>query len=400
MKNKLTLVLVFSLVLMLPLSGCWNRREPEELAVIVGAAFDKSENNGEWKIIALIANFLAVGGGEGNGSNNGNNNGTQSIVVREATGRSIYDAGKNLHAISTRKIDFHHVEILFFSEELAREGLAPILDFLDRERQFRLIARPFVVDGDVRKAAEADFPMEEITTSGINRMLRFSIEQLSESADIRLRHVFIRLAQPGWELVLPRIQVLENENGKSKEEPLRLSGLAAFRKDRMIGWLDEKETRGFMLISGLARRISYVIDSPPPLEKDFTVEIFESSARQSARIENGEVTITVDVVVDGRIQETTSHEEWLSVQSELTESLDRRLAQAVRNDMEASLEKAQQELQTDIYGFGNLIYRTMPDEWKNLEEKWDQLYPGVKVELRVEANVRRTGLVKDPIKIR
>ncbi len=391
-------VIFFLVFLLIITPGCWNRREPEELALVLMAAFDLDQKSGDLKIIVQIANPLGMGG---EGPETGGGGGADATWVVAARGETPFEAARNLVTKSTREINFSHVTVVLFSEDIAREGLHQLLDFLDRERQFRLVVHPMVVDGNIRKAMEAEYAMEEVGAAALVRHVRTTSQERAVTRDIFLRDLYNIFSQPGWEVTIPRMHIITNEEGELIEEaPVHLSGLAAFFKDRMVGWLNEKESRGLNWVAGDINRAVYVLNSPPDSSRPTTVEIYQASSSMKAKIQGEEVTITIEIETDGRLQETHTEKEWLSEKSELTESLDRRLAQAIRNDVRLVLDKAQNDFNADIFGFGNLIYRTQPKEWARLSDRWDEIFPQIQVEILVDANVRRTGLIKDPLIIR
>ncbi len=398
-KKAFFLLFLYAVFLLTLLPGCWNRREPEELALVLGVGFDLDEKVGGFKVIAQIANPLGMGG---EGPEGGGGGGNQEVTwVVAASGETPFEAARNLITKTTREINFTHTAVVLFSEDISRQGLHQVLDFLDRERQFRLVAHPLVVQGDIRKAMEADYPMEETGAEGLVRQLRTSSDDRAVTRELFLRDIYNTFTQPGWEVTLPRLHLITTEEGELvKEAAMEVSGMAVFSRDKMLGWLNEKETRGLNWIVNDINRAVYVLKSPLEEGRPSTVEIFQSSSQMKARVEGEKVTITLEIMADGRLQETQTEEEWLSEESELTRSLDRRLAQAIRNDVLLALQTAQQDLNSDVFGFGNLIYRTLPREWSRLENRWDEIFPRVQVEIKVDANVRRTGLIKDPIKIR
>lgn len=55
-----------------------------------------------------------------------------------------------------------------------------------------------------------------------------------------------------------------------------------------------------------------------------------------------------------------------------------------------------QELNADIFGFGEEVRRKHPGQWKNMEDKWDELFPGLEVIPEVDAKIRRTGKITKP----
>lgn len=391
------------------LPGCWNRVEPEDLALVLMLGFQREGGTGEIQVTVQAANPLQMAAGEEGGGGGSPGNPTW---VASAAGPTISGAVKNLNRKSTRAINLTHTEVILLCQDLAREGIIPLIDFLERERKTRAIARIFLVEGDLRRAMETGFPMEEMGATGITHHFEVALDETAVTGDIPLRVMFNRLSQPGFEIVLPRLQVRQGEPGDRESGggpggqgeqvgmPLEVSGLAAFHKDRMVGWLDARETRGYNWIRNEMTIPVYYFPSPTRVGELVAVEIHQSSSRMEARVRGEEVTITVTAVVEGRVQETTSPEERLSTQSEVVDILNRRLAREVRDDIQAALQKSQEGLKTDIFGFGNLVYRTRPRDWDRLGSRWEEIYPEIQVEVQVEAAVRRTGLIKDPLQIR
>ncbi|MDO9573717.1 MAG: Ger(x)C family spore germination protein [Candidatus Contubernalis sp.] len=395
MKRKYAVIIL--ILSMLFNSGCWNRVEPEEIALIMMVGFERDEEGDGLKIFVQSANPPKVGSSEeGGGGSQG-----ESTWAASATGRTVTEALNNLAKKSTRLVDLSHMGIVLFSEDLAREGIAPLMDFFDRERQSRLITQPMVVEGDLQRVMEADFVTEETAASALTRLHVVAREELAVSLEIPFRVILNRLSQPGWEIVMPRLREVEPQEGEPPPEtPMEIDGLAVFKKDRMMGWLNSAETRGYNWIVGRITRPIYVFESPTRQGEEISVQVHQSSTRLEAVTRGEEVAVIVNAVVEGRIEETTSDEEFLSAQSELIDSMNRRLGQAVRNDIQAALKKSQKEFESDIFGFGNLIYRTRFQEWEKLENRWDEIFPDLQVEVYVKAEVRRSGLVKDPLIIR
>lgn len=55
--------------------------------------------------------------------------------------------------------------------------------------------------------------------------------------------------------------------------------------------------------------------------------------------------------------------------------------------------KRAQKNRTDILGFGEVIHRARPNQFKKLESEWNDVYfPKLDVDITVEAYIRRAGL--------
>jgi spore germination protein KC len=68
---------------------------------------------------------------------------------------------------------------------------------------------------------------------------------------------------------------------------------------------------------------------------------------------------------------------------EALRSLGRRHATVVKNEIRAAIDKAR-EYRADIFGFGEAIGRKFPQEWKELESRWDEAFQELEIESECE----------------
>ena len=166
----LKITVVFCL-LSLFTNGCWDNREPEWLASSLLLAFDLDEEN-MYKAIVVLANPLFQAGVEGGAGGGGGNK--LPFWVHSARGHTPFEAILNLSQGTTRQIRFSHTLVLLFSEKLAREGIWPVLELFQRNRELRTNIQTAVVDGDLEELLRAEFPLEFLPATAIDRLLRIT----------------------------------------------------------------------------------------------------------------------------------------------------------------------------------------------------------------------------------
>ncbi len=71
--------------------------------------------------------------------------------------------------------------------------------------------------------------------------------------------------------------------------------------------------------------------------------------------------------------------------------LNRALEDKIKLICEAALERAQKQLQTDIFGFGEAVHRKDPAYWKKVKDKWSLEYAGMPVDVSVKAELKSIG---------
>jgi spore germination protein KC len=372
----------------LAITGCWNRRDPELFSFVTATGFDIEQDTGLYKCIVEIANPI------GSGSDQEGSGGSKKLPfwVVEARGHTPFEARQNLALITSRELYWTHSGVLAIGEDLARQGIKPVLDLFARERQFRLTARPLVVKGDLKALFEADFPLEENSGEGLRRQAISVMFERTFYPTWETRDLLVTLAKPGYELLIGRVEELgskEDTNKTAMTPPAKTSGGAVFRGDKMVGWIGEREVAGWHWLTGKATRATLIVLSPID-RQPVSVEIFQSNATLTPEVNGDQVTIKVQVKAKGRIQDQVSPVE-LTV--DILRSLERRVATVIKNDMQLTLASAQ-KLNSDFIGLGNLIYRKLPRDWERLEPRWEAIFPQIQFDFVVEANITGAGLIK------
>ncbi|HPD01686.1 MAG TPA: Ger(x)C family spore germination C-terminal domain-containing protein, partial [Acetivibrio sp.] len=69
----------------------------------------------------------------------------------------------------------------------------------------------------------------------------------------------------------------------------------------------------------------------------------------------------------------------------------------VKSLCEKALNKAQKELKTDIFGFGEEIHRKHPKLWKKLKKEWSNKFPDLPVNITVEVETKQLGGIGKPL---
>ncbi len=381
-------------ILLISTAGCWNRREPENLAHALGIGFDIDDKTGLYKAYVQFSN--PQGSGDSSQSSEKGSPSAPAWTV-SAEGRTPYEAIFNTVPFVSRELSVAHVGIVIISERLAQKGIGPILDLLERERTLRTTIRPLVAKGDIGELMTASLPLEEVTSLGISRGMSVARLERSILPAKYVTEVIDTLAQPGKEPLLPKIEALDNKDAASSEKeanqkpPLKAAGGAVFRSEHMVGWMDEREIRGWSWLTNNVGKAIVVIDLPAREGEYMTVIISQASSKLKAIVDGDDIRFELKLSVDGRIEDQTAPID-LFENRENVGSMNRRIATVIRNDIEKALTKAQ-SLGSDVFGLGWLLYRTRYKDWLKVEERWDEIFPLVSVDMDIRVDVRRSGLI-------
>ncbi len=398
-------IFVTFLIIMLTISsGCWDRRELDDLGIVNGIGIE-SAPGGKIRIIAQTLNTTAIVRGTGGGGAGTTFQKAYRNTVAE--GNSLQDAIDNLTKVTPIERFFSHNNVVIVSEELARKrGIRDITDFLERNPELRL--DPWLIIGRGSLVSLMDQPgrITLIPTQRINSYMK--INKISASFAPLNVGQFIRLMQsPCCQPYTAVIETGPNESLSAEPghdlasgvvpEPVNqimVNGTAVFKEDKMVGWLNAAESRGLLWVRGEVKQGNINFPIPGEEEKSAETSILKSWSKIEPSIKDGQVSITVHIKVNTYLIEIQGN-----IDPEMTAALKRLEASqeaAISREIEATLKKAQGEYNADIFGFGEAIHRSYPAEWKQLEAQWDEVFPGLQVQIKVESSIRHTSLIEKP----
>lgn len=236
-------------MIMFLLSGCWSRRELNDIAIAEGVGIDISE--GQFELTVQIVNPGSV--------TKANGNVEVPIIVYSSTGVTLNEAVKRLTSSISRNIYFTHIRILVISEDLASKGIVKAMDYLMRGSEFRtdfdvVIAR----DSTAKDLLCVMTPLEKVPANYIFNSLEAAKKEWTSAVTIKLDQLSSGLVTPGKSPVVSGIQIIgdhstgtsnNNINYTTPRVRLQYSGNAVFKRDKLVEWLNEKESRAYSVIT-------------------------------------------------------------------------------------------------------------------------------------------------------
>lgn len=393
--SKVLLSLLISIIILL--CGCWDSQELDELALIVGSAIDY-EQSGRYQLTTQFVNPHAIGesGQQATPSSNG---GAGYSITINTSGRTIYEALTAIRDRFSRKSHWSHMQIIIISEEIAAAGVAQIIDIFDRSREARnTVLLAIAKDNEARDLLTIPTQLDRIPALALVSKLE-SAAISSHIKLISLRDFALALNRDGQEPVLPvliqayNVYVADNPLPESipAQYGSELYGLAVFKSDKLIGWLDKPESRGYLWIVGEIKHGSIVVPSPNEPNSSLSFRILSSSTKHSVSEANGQPEIGLSVEVSVEMAEQMSRGD-LSTPLKL-EQIKQAVAKVIKTEIDQTLTKVQHEYNSDIFGFGRSIDKYNPKLWCTICDNWDQDFRKLPVTVQVQVHVERLGLI-------
>ena len=386
-------------------AGCWNRREIESIGFVLAAGIDEAPEQGKIQVTIQIAKPFAIGGGEAvRGAAD-----EKPFWTVSSTGYTVFEAVRNLLSQSPRRPFWAHNRFILIGEGLARKGIRDALDLFCRDGESRLRVWMVVVKGaKASDLLQAEFELERMPSEGGMGLLQGARQGLSTIGEGMLNDFLQRLEGEGIDPIATRAEIVPRPQefdirGELKRETIggsaRLTGAAVFKDDRLVGWLNKPETRGFNWVMGKVRSGIIVIENPREEGKFIGLEILGARGGFKPEVRNGKVTVAVKIEADANVGDVQGFIDLLRM-PEAWSSMERRMATVIENEVLAAVAKAQ-ELGSDIFGFGAELNRRYPKKWADeFRDRWDEEFRKIDVEVEVKAKLRRTGLTTKSSEIR
>lgn len=401
-------------------SGCYDRREVDDLTYAIAIGFDEGTVN-PLRMTVQYAIPLAIGGGGGGGDGGGGGGpeGSLSTVTIEAP--TIYSGLNMLNNFIGKQLFMSHAKVAVFSEEIARNGqMHDYIHAMMRGREFRpnmniVVSRTSAEDyitsikpiqeADPAKYYELKFATYEYTGLTANTQLN-TFYCAQESEDQQAVAVLVGVGK--YETSKDIDAAKSTAAKKGRDKPLmgdylageipkagdikgETLGLAVFAGTKMAGELDGQEATMYLMASGRFKHA--FLTFPDPEEKDSYVVLNVRQSRTPAyRVvltgEKPDITLGIKLEADFlSIQSGNNYEE--SKLAEFEDSAE----QFLKNELVRFLNRTTNELHSDVVGFGRYAKGKFLfwNDWINY--RWLNKYESSSFNVNVDLKIRRTGLM-------
>ena len=407
MRKKLICIMHYIIIVTL-FSGCWSRVEPKDLSMVNSVLYDINDN-GDAQIIVEIMNAAPQTGSKGNTSPK------ISSIMMFCEGKTMPEAIRD----ETKSID----KVLFgglnkarlFTEKYAKKGIAPLLDYLSRdhltdERPLAIV----VQDDDPKRIYTCETGLSDMIGNYFESLSHTQHKSTCESVFISSLEFKKDFYDDGKQPVMGLAKIIEDKtqpsdtsqsgsqesqtgsqgtpNNTEKKYYIRYEGLAAFKDDKLVGSMNGIETRAYNLITNNFDTTLVSI----PTGSDFTV-VSIAKAKTTIRTNVENKLAKIDVKIKTVLSILQAGDETLDIsKSEVIKIIEQGFNKQLEAEIAKSIEKAQREFNSDIFGFGCSVHAQHQKEWKELKENWDDIFSKAKITVTVESTAVREGEIQRP----
>jgi spore germination protein KC len=375
------------------LTGCWSKHELSDIAIATALGIDQAD--GRFRVSVQLLNPGEIASKVPTDRT--------PVFVHAVEADTIFEAMRKLTTLAPRKIYLSHIRLIILGEELAEKGIAKPLDYLSRDHEMR--ADFFIAIAKNHSAEELVSvltPLEKIPANQVFTTLEMSEQTWAPTKGINLDELINSLVSDGKTPVLTGISLhgsaktgasMENISVVRPKTEIQVTGLGVFKQDSLVGWMTEKESKGFNYITS---NIGNTVGSFPCRNKKedrITVEVIRSQAELIGKVKNGTPSLTVKITAEENIGEVQCDIDLTD--PAIIRDLEKKAEEEVEEIAYASIKRAQEEFQSDIFGFGEVIHREDPKAWKTLKKDWEQHFSRMDIKVIADVHIRRVGAITE-----
>ncbi|TDX51757.1 Ger(x)C family spore germination protein [Orenia marismortui] len=376
MRKIVKLLIIIMLINLL--TGCWDRRDIEETVPVLGIGIDfiKEEEreltkSSRVKVTVQIPIPANMEQGE------------DVVWVMSSVGESIAGAIDNLQNKLNQELFFGHLQLIIFSQDVAKEGINKFLNYFRNLPQIRRLSWLLISENNAEDIIKSEPKLESIQALYLSHMLNNGAKT-GRIPDLRLGDFFIRLSNPGQESTVVMI--------KANKEIIDYIGLAVFDGDEFVGSLDQPETLYYQRLMGTSGSGSnLVLSSDPTTEIDpLTIQIQEVSSKIRPIVKNKELKMNINIKVEAKVIEQLNQSNL--GREKIVHQIEKRIENKIKSEVDKVIRKTQKKFQSDVWGFGEYVRAYYPSYWQKIS--WKQKYSNIKFNLEVKAYIRQVGMIK------
>lgn len=372
---------IFLILIVLFLSGC-NYRELDKIAITVGCGLEKVDDG--YKITVQIADTQKQGN---------SNSSTSPVRFKNYTytDRTIHEAARGILTRLPKKAYTKHMQILVIDEKIANNGINEIIDFWFREVELRNDFYVFVSkDSTPIEVLGVLTQIYPINSVGIRNLIENNFKYLGGTVLTTFDDLTSSYISKTKEIILPTIMVLGKDGNKKDnlessipESLISLNETAYFRDNKLVGYLDEKQTIYYNLVKNALKTsiISYECDK----DKFVTFEIIEN--KTDIDIVKNKPEVNIKVQAKGNL--TSIMCEYDISKNDGIKMIEKEGSLEIKKQID-SLFKLSKDNKTDIFSIRDIYYKHNNKYYKNISN-YNDFFDNLKVNVDVKLNIFEKG---------
>ncbi len=352
-------LIFLSLCILILTTGCYDYTELNDMAIVSGISVDYQSD--EFHVAFEILNTV----------NPEDNPNASKVYLTEGRGSSLSEAFSNCSLEIAKFPYLAHLKTLILSEEVAKEHVKEIVDFLLRDNHIRNIFYLVVAkDTSAYTILNNTDTNNPIISTAVAELIDSALFTNNIAASLNYEKFVVNIIDPRKDTYASSIEI---EDGV-----IKLGPIAIFKGYNMQTFLSEEESATFNLMNGDSKEIHFRVNCPND-ENAFVVLTTFNKPKSGIEIE--ENTVKVQSEIETRIVE--NHCQMDFKKTETYESIQKKVEEKLKTDMENVIKQSIQ-YDSDILKIKQIYYQ---------KYKQDVDFRKLKYEYDAKAIINRNGLI-------
>lgn len=377
------------------LAGCWDKIEIDRRIFVSVIGIDLGQDSGndkeakkvkpdepfqeriQQKKLSLIYGFPDISElGPGK-------SGTAKDQFISVNASSMEDGILQATSRSSRSIHVGQTKLIVLSSGVLEqpETFKEILDYIERHPNLNKMMHVVVAEGKAEDYVKFKPPMEKNIEYYLSGLMESS-KRNATILPITVSEMLVLLAQNG-NAIIPKISI-----DKEKNE-LTLSGVAVVKNFAMKGYLTPVEVANLEIMRGKIRggkRIIYKEGHP------VSINIEDIDRDLTVTGDKNKLKFNIDIRLEGQLREYYKGKNVFSME-ELS-SLETDFSKSIAEECNVIAKMLQTEFAVDPIGLREYVEQFKPSVWRQIKDRWDEVYKNADITVSVETKIRRIGVTR------
>ena len=369
---KITALAIF---ITLAMSGCGGAEEKlKDMAFVQCIGIDYVEEMNE--VSLMIYDISKTSGSSSQLSGN-----LTRVLHEKST--SLPDAVANVSAVVGKKPFFSHNRVVVIGENAAASGIEKIMNAFYKNAEIRPYILIAVARGEASEILGATFGDALNPAQEIQDIIRvgsyYSIVPETELVDIA-----VQSNDKTSDVYMPIVEL----HKEGEDEFVRANGIAVFRQQKLVGELDENESKGLLFVNN---KIGFGTLS---CETDDGVmvssEILSSNTDVSVEAKD-EDNIMYEIKVRTVMSLAQTDVSARQLAKGETEIIEEAYAKVIEEQIKGALQKCLTEYKSDVFRFGKMLWKKNPDVYRKVNENWRDRLSDIDFKLDIKVSINGAG---------
>lgn len=365
--------------------GCYNYKELNDLAITSAIGIDKSDNG--YKVTAQVVNTQKEG-------TDNNSSSDPKIIIYEHTSKTVQEAVRYMVLESPKRLYPNHMQVIIISEDVAKDGILGSLDLFFRDSELQknfyvLISK----DVSANQILKTLTPADSIVSSNIKKSLESDSSYLGITELVTYDELINTYLDPNKEISLPSVTLKGKMKGSDKIDNIEqsdsstkvvLSQMAIFKDDKMIGYLDDKQSIALSFIKGKINNtiIKYKCNGG-------YVVVETTNSKSSINVDN-KGNFRIKISGDAAINEVSCD---INLENDNSISkINKQVNKEIKKNVNNTIKYVKNNYNSDIFNFLDILYKNQYSLYKKISNDWyKDKFKDSKIDIDVDIKVIEKG---------